>query len=47
MAGQIAPSNLFNLRPDFKAMFLLARLKRTQRRIDFQRDRRSAFRDWG
>ena len=28
MAGQIAPSNLFNLRPDFKAMFLLARLKR-------------------
>ena len=27
MAGQIAPSNLFNLRPDFKAMFLLARLK--------------------
>jgi DUF1009 family protein len=27
MAGQIAPSNLFNLRPDFKAMFLLARLR--------------------
>src|SRR5215831_15456826 len=27
MAGQIAPANLFNLRPDFKAMFLLARLK--------------------
>jgi UDP-2,3-diacylglucosamine hydrolase len=27
MAGQIAPDNLFNLRPDFKAMFLLARLK--------------------
>jgi len=27
MAGQIAPGNLFNLRPDFKAMFLLARLK--------------------
>ncbi|HEY2711305.1 MAG TPA: UDP-2,3-diacylglucosamine diphosphatase LpxI [Chthoniobacterales bacterium] len=27
MAGQIAPENLFNLRPDFKAMFLLARLK--------------------
>ena len=28
MAGQIAPGNLFNLRPDFKAMFLLARLKK-------------------
>src|SRR5260370_24508843 len=27
MAGQIAPGNLFNLRPDFKAMILLARLK--------------------
>jgi hypothetical protein len=27
MAGQIAPANLFNLRPDLKAMFLLARLK--------------------
>ena len=27
MAGQVAPDNLFNLRPDFKAMFLLARLK--------------------
>ena len=27
MAGQIAPGNLFTLRPDFKAMFLLARLK--------------------
>jgi DUF1009 family protein len=28
MAGQIAPANLFDLRPDFKALFLLARLKR-------------------
>ncbi len=28
MAGQIAPKNLFDLRPDFKALFLLARLKR-------------------
>ncbi|MEO8045042.1 MAG: UDP-2,3-diacylglucosamine diphosphatase LpxI [Spartobacteria bacterium] len=27
MAGQIAPGNLFNLRPDLKAVFLLARLK--------------------
>jgi DUF1009 family protein len=27
MAGQIAPGNLFSLRPDFQAMFLLARLK--------------------
>ena len=27
MAGQIAPKNLFDLRPDFKAMLLLARLK--------------------
>lgn len=27
MAGQIAPGNLFNLRPDLKAMVLLARLK--------------------
>ncbi len=27
MAGQIAPDNLFSLRPDFKVMFLLARLK--------------------
>src|SRR5450432_359700 len=27
MAGQIAPGHLFSLRPDFKAMFLLARLK--------------------
>jgi len=27
MAGQIAPGNLFSLRPDFKAIFLLARLK--------------------
>lgn len=28
MAGQIAPKNLFDLRPDFKALFLLAKLKR-------------------
>ncbi len=28
MAGQIAPKNLFDLRPDFKTLFLLARLKR-------------------
>ncbi len=28
MAGQIAPKNLFDLRPDWKALFLLARLKR-------------------
>ncbi len=28
MAGQIAPGNLFNLRPDLKAMVLIARLKR-------------------
>jgi DUF1009 family protein len=28
MAGQISPGNLFNLRPDFKAILLLARLKR-------------------
>ena len=28
MAGQIAPGNLFSLRPDIQAMFLLARLKR-------------------
>src|SRR6266446_8555230 len=27
MAGQIAPKNLFDLRPDFKALFLLARLQ--------------------
>src|ERR1700719_2487993 len=27
MAGQIAPKNLFDLRPDWKAMLLLARLK--------------------
>ncbi len=27
MAGQIAPHNLFNLRPDFKALLLLARVK--------------------
>lgn len=27
MAGQIAPSNLFNLRPDVKTLVLLARLK--------------------
>lgn len=27
MAGQIAPSNLFNLRPDVRALVLLARLK--------------------
>ena len=27
MAGQIAPSHLFHLRPDFKALFLLAKLK--------------------
>lgn len=27
MAGQIHPRNLFDLRPDFKALFLLARLK--------------------
>jgi UDP-2,3-diacylglucosamine hydrolase len=27
MAGQIAPQNLFDLRPDWKAMLLLARLK--------------------
>jgi len=28
MAGQIAPKNLFDLRPDWKALLLLARLKR-------------------
>jgi hypothetical protein len=28
MAGQISPKNLFDLRPDWKALFLLARLKR-------------------
>ena len=28
MAGQIAPKNLFDLRPDWKAMLLLARMKR-------------------
>ena len=28
MAGQIAPKNLFDLRPDWKMLFLLARLKR-------------------
>jgi UDP-2,3-diacylglucosamine hydrolase len=28
MAGQIAPANLFNLRPDMKAVLLLARLKK-------------------
>jgi DUF1009 family protein len=28
MAGQIAPANLFDLRPDWKALLLLARLKR-------------------
>jgi UDP-2,3-diacylglucosamine hydrolase len=28
MAGQIAPKNLFDLRPDFKTLLLLARLKR-------------------
>jgi DUF1009 family protein len=28
MAGQIAPQNLFDLRPDWKAMLLLARMKR-------------------
>jgi UDP-2,3-diacylglucosamine hydrolase len=28
MAGQIAPKNLFDLRPDVKAMLLLAKLKR-------------------
>jgi DUF1009 family protein len=27
MAGQLAPSNLFNLRPDFRALVILARLK--------------------
>jgi len=27
MAGQIAPSNLFNLRPDWKALMVLTRLK--------------------
>ena len=28
MAGQLAPSNLFDLRPDIRALMLLARLKR-------------------
>lgn len=28
MAGQLAPGNLFNLRPDFKALVILATLKR-------------------
>lgn len=28
MAGQIAPKNLFDLRPDFKALMLLAKIKR-------------------
>ena len=35
MAGQIAPKNLFDLRPDWKAMLLLAKLK--------QRDAESIF----
>lgn len=34
MAGQIAPGNLFNLRPDLKAMMLLAP-ETAQRRVDF------------
>jgi UDP-2,3-diacylglucosamine hydrolase len=28
MAGQLAPANLFNLRPDFRALILLARMRR-------------------
>jgi DUF1009 family protein len=28
MAGQLAPGNLFDLRPDFKALLILAKLKR-------------------
>src|SRR5205814_7429111 len=36
MAGQIAPRNLFDLRPDWRALFLLARLK--------QRNAESIFR---
>jgi len=28
MAGQLAPKNLFDLRPDFRALFVLAKLKR-------------------
>ena len=40
MAGQIAPKNLFDLRPDLKALMLLGKLKAAQRRIDFCRDRR-------
>jgi DUF1009 family protein len=28
MAGQLAPANLFDLRPDFRALILLARLRR-------------------
>ena len=28
MAGQLAPANLFDLRPDFRALMLLARLRR-------------------
>ena len=38
MAGQIAPKNLFDLRPDWKALLLLGKLKAAQRRIDFRRD---------
>ena len=34
MAGQIAPKNLFDLRPDWKALLVLARLKRRNAESD-------------
>jgi UDP-2,3-diacylglucosamine hydrolase len=35
MAGQIAPKNLFDLRPDWKTLLLLARLKRRNAELIF------------
>ena len=40
MAGQIAPKNLYDLRPDLRAMSLLLRLKEKKRAHDFWRHRR-------
>ncbi len=38
MAGQIAPKNLFDLRPDLRAMGVLLRLEGKKRAHDFWRD---------
>ena len=38
MVGQIAPKNLFDLRPDFRALGVVAEIEGKKRAFDFWRD---------